>query len=83
MTLHYPPSSHSISVFVVGYIVNPFLLLLFNNWLKRKQHEIIDEKEPWRTLNEGIAAFWLKVVIAFSLYGGMLIAWLIQDPTFH
>jgi len=72
-----------ITVFVVGYIVNPFLLLLFNNWLKRKQHEIIDEKEPWRTLNEGIAAFWLKVVIAFSLYGGMLIVWLIQDPTFH
>ena len=65
---------------MVSYIANPLLLLLFNNWMKRKQHEMIDdEKEPWRTLNEGIAALWVMVVI----YGGMLIAWLIQDPTFH
>lgn len=68
---------------MVSYIVNPLLLLLFNNWMKRKQHEMIDEKEPWRTLNEGIAALWVKVVITLLFYGGMLIAWLIQDPTFH
>lgn len=72
-----------ITVFMVSYIVNPLLLLLFNNWMKRKQHEMIDEKEPWRTLNEGIAALWVKVVITLLFYGGMLIAWLIQDPTFH
>ena len=77
----HPRLQSIVSVFVTtftnSYILTPLLLFLFHPWMKRQECEK-DEREPWRTLNDGFQSTWNKGLITFALYGGCAIAWIVK-----
>jgi len=66
-----------IGTFLNSYLMTPLTLFLFSGWVQRKECEN-DEREPWRTLNDGFESIWLKALLTIGLYGGLLIAWLVK-----
>ena len=51
-----------------AYVMTPFLMMLFSEWMRRKEDEK-DTEEPWRTLNDGIPYLWQKIVIVAAYCG--------------
>lgn len=74
--------SIGVTVFTNSYIIVPLLLFLFAPWLKRKKHEKIEMKQPWRALNEGLPSLRWKCALTFAFYGGCFITWMVKDPSF-
>lgn len=66
------------TTFVNSFVMTPFLIMLFSDWVKRKPNET-DTKEPWRTLNDGLRNVWQKLIVTFAFYGGCIIAWLVSS----
>jgi len=71
--------ANSVTVFVVTYIMVPFLLFVFDHWIKRKEVETKVKKEPWRTINDGFKSIWSKILLTFAFYGGCAIAWIVKS----
>ncbi|KAL9188138.1 hypothetical protein ACHAXT_006516 [Thalassiosira profunda] len=70
--------SVAVTVFLNSYIIVPLLSLLFEPWMRRKRHEKIETKEPWRLLNEGFERLLWKCMLTLAFYGGCLIAWMVK-----
>lgn len=70
--------SVAISTFLNSYVMTPLLLLLFDNWIRRKENEIYT-REPWRTLSDGITNIWIKALMSIAMYGGFVIAWILNN----
>ena len=70
--------SVAISTFLNSYVMTPLLLFLFDNWIRRKENEIYT-REPWRTLSDGITHTWIKALISVAMYGGFVIAWVVNN----
>lgn len=51
-----------------AYVMTPFLMMLFSEWMRRKEDEK-DTEEPWRTLNDGVPYLWQKIVIVAAYCG--------------
>jgi antibiotic biosynthesis monooxygenase (ABM) superfamily enzyme len=66
------------ATFFNSFIMTPFLIMLFSDWVKRKPNET-DTKEPWRTLNDGLSTIWQKLLVTVAFYGGCIIAWLVKN----
>lgn len=76
--------SDIITVFFVSYIMNPLLLFVFHPWMKRKEKSGANDnnsnnREPWKTLNDGFQSIWWKAFWTFALYGGCLITWAVKE----
>jgi len=70
----------SINVFLNAYIMTPFITMVFGRWLIRPvKDEVGDQREPWRTLNDGFRTIWGKLAMCILFYGGLAIAWLVQS----
>jgi len=69
-----------IAFFFNAYVVTPFLMMVFSEWVRRKENER-DRKEPWRTLNDGVRWLWLKAMIVAAYCGGCAIAWALNSST--
>mmetsp|Transcript_19661 Transcript_19661/g.42739 ORF Transcript_19661/g.42739 Transcript_19661/m.42739 type:complete len:432 (+) Transcript_19661:306-1601(+) len=67
-----------IAFFFNAYVITPFLLMIFSEWIRRKENEQ-DTKKPWKTLNDGFSGIWPKVVIVASYCGGCAIAWALKS----
>jgi len=67
-----------ITTFFNSFVMTPFLIMIFSDWVKRKPNED-DKKEPWRTLNDGFSSIWLKVFVTAAFYGGCVIAWAVKS----
>ena len=70
--------SVAFSTFLNSYVMTPLLLFLFDNWIRRKENEIYT-REPWRTLSDGITHIWIKALISIMMYGGFVIAWIVNN----
>lgn len=66
------------TTFFNSFVMTPFLLMIFSDWVKRKPSEN-DTKEPWRTLNDGLPNIWWKVFVTVAFYGGCVIAWAVKS----
>jgi hypothetical protein len=51
------------------------LIMQFSHWLQRKPRKQGEEREPWRTLNDGIESIWIKLLITVVFFGSMGIKW--------
>lgn len=69
-----------LAFFFNAYVVTPFLMMIFSEWVRRKENER-DRKEPWRTLNDGVRWLWLKAMIVAAYCGGCAIAWALKSST--
>merc|ERR1719222_100860 len=70
---------NTITVWVNTYIFLPLFLLIFDNWIKRKEVETKVTKESWRTLNDGFQSMWSKAFLTFAFYGGCAIVWIVRS----
>ncbi|KAL9189296.1 hypothetical protein ACHAXT_011786 [Thalassiosira profunda] len=66
------------SVFLNSYILLPLLSRLFEPWMRRKRHEKVETKEPWKTLNEGFGSLWWKCLLTLTYFGGCFVAWMVK-----
>lgn len=62
------------NTFMNTYVMTPFLMMIFGNWLKRVDLEG-DDHEPWRTLNDGFRTIWGKLILFLAYFGSCAIAW--------
>lgn len=67
------------TTFFNSFVMTPFLIMLFSDWVQRKPEGENDTKEPWRTLNDGLSNIWLKVLVSVAFYGGCVIAWAVKS----
>jgi hypothetical protein len=51
------------------------MIMQFSHWLQRKKPIPGEEREPWRTLNDGIESIWIKLFITVAFFGSMGIKW--------
>ena len=62
------------NTFINTFIMTPFLMMIFGNWMKRTDLEG-DNHEPWRTLNDGFRSMWGKIILLLAYFGSCAIAW--------
>lgn len=68
-----------INTFLNSYVMTPFMTMLFGHWLKRSQDEQGDQREPWRTLNDGFTSIWSKLAFCSVFYVGCALAWILKS----
>lgn len=68
----------TITTLLNSYVMTPLMLFFFDPWMKRHPCEKT-EREPWKTLDDGIASPWLKAFLTLALYGGCALAWALQN----
>lgn len=62
-----------INTFLNSYVTTPLMTLLFGHWLVRKD-DAGDDREPWRTLNDGFKKIYGKLFVC-TLYYGLCATW--------
>ncbi|GKY94569.1 hypothetical protein MPSEU_000422500 [Mayamaea pseudoterrestris] len=69
-----------VSTLLNSYVMVPLLLFLFNPWMQRHKDEK-DDREPWRTMEDGLQSLWMKALLTFAYFGGCAIAWIVRSQT--
>mmetsp|Transcript_21712 Transcript_21712/g.47328 ORF Transcript_21712/g.47328 Transcript_21712/m.47328 type:complete len:428 (+) Transcript_21712:227-1510(+) len=61
---------------LIVFVISPMLLMLFSEWVRRKEHEF-DTNQPWKALNDGLP-LWLQTTGLLLFFAGTGTAWTLR-----